>query len=570
MNSPIAAPLFARLGQAGALIGEGKAREAANLLRPLVADHPGAAPARLLFGLALRDLGQSAAAEAQLRAALRLDPASGPAAVNLSELLLGLGRAEEALAATTALAALESADLFVLSAHGAALKALGRLAEAIGAYERAVRAAPHSAVAEHNLAGALGDAEFFAQSETATRRAFAKGLDAPETWLVHARAMVGQSRYDEAESAYREALRRRPDHVEALGELAQVIWMRSEDAGLASAPLDKAISGNPGLQALALKRAELLEYAGDAAAAYASLADVVSRPDAEPMIHIEAARLSMRDNPSRALDHARRAVALIPDDRIAQATLCEAHLASGEAGAATAVALDLRRTAPLDQHAIGLLAAAWRLAGDGRYEELYDYQSLVGSWRIDTPQGWPDLAAYLADLSKSLATLHVLRTHPIGQSVRHGSQTSQNLTLSTDPAIAAFFRAVDGPIRRHIAALGPGDDLVRSRIAADYRFAGAWSIRLRPGGFHANHLHPMGWLSSACYIALPSAIRHDRQGWLKFGEPGVATSPALAAEHFIEPEPGLLALFPSYMWHGTVPFAGDEPRLTIAFDVVPA
>jgi hypothetical protein len=39
----------------------------------------------------------------------------------------------------------------------------------------------------------------------------------------------------------------------------------------------------------------------------------------------------------------------------------------------------------------------------------------------------------------------------------------------------------------------------------------------------------------------------------------------------VRPEPGLLALFPAYLWHGTVPFSGDpdDTRLTIAFDVVP-
>jgi hypothetical protein len=34
----------------------------------------------------------------------------------------------------------------------------------------------------------------------------------------------------------------------------------------------------------------------------------------------------------------------------------------------------------------------------------------------------------------------------------------------------------------------------------------------------------------------------------------------------IEPKPGRLALFPSYMWHGTRPFAEGE-RMTVAFDV---
>jgi hypothetical protein len=28
-------------------------------------------------------------------------------------------------------------------------------------------------------------------------------------------------------------------------------------------------------------------------------------------------------------------------------------------------------------------------------------------------------------------------------------------------------------------------------------------------------------------------------------------------------------LFPSYLWHGTNPIRGEEPRLTIAFDCVP-
>jgi hypothetical protein len=29
-------------------------------------------------------------------------------------------------------------------------------------------------------------------------------------------------------------------------------------------------------------------------------------------------------------------------------------------------------------------------------------------------------------------------------------------------------------------------------------------------------------------------------------------------------------LFPSYMWHGTMPIYGDNPRMSIAFDIKPA
>jgi len=37
----------------------------------------------------------------------------------------------------------------------------------------------------------------------------------------------------------------------------------------------------------------------------------------------------------------------------------------------------------------------------------------------------------------------------------------------------------------------------------------------------------------------------------------------------VKPAVGKLVLFPSYFWHGTVPFASDTNRLTIAFDITP-
>jgi hypothetical protein len=120
-----------------------------------------------------------------------------------------------------------------------------------------------------------------------------------------------------------------------------------------------------------------------------------------------------------------------------------------------------------------------------------------------------------------------------------------------------------------MAALGRGDDPMRARNTGDYRIQGSWSVRLRPNGFHADHIHSNGWLSSACHIELPPAVQGEgREGWLRFGAP--PGLPSLAAEHYVQPRPGTLVLFPSYMWHGTQPFGGEASRLTLAFDVVPA
>ena len=559
-----------RLHTASVLIDENRWEEAAQALRDLTALYPNLGAARRLYGLALRGVGDAIGAETQLRHAFALDAGSGPTAVALSEQLLSRGAFDEALSVVAELAGAADADIHILTAQGFALKALSRFDEAEVAFGRAARADSHSGVAEHNLAAVYGDMERFALSEEAARRAFAKGLDSGETWLVRARALLGLGRHDEAEAAFREVLRRRPDHVDAHAELAQLIWMRTEDWRAAIRTLDAAIADYPGLQALALKKAEFLQYVGQPEAAGAAIGQVAERPDAEPMIHVVAARLYSDLQPDRALRHAWEAARSLPADRVALGALCEAYLAVGDADASLEVAQRLLTLGALDQHTFGLIATAWRLKGDPRYATLYDYDSMVSASRIDTPEGWPNLESFLASLAVSLDRLHGFKTHPIGQSVRHGSQTSYSLTLSDDPVIRAFFMAIDGPIRRHMASLGGGSDPVRSRNTGAYRFNGVWSVRLQPNGYHSNHLHPRGWLSSACYIVLPSAVERDREGWLKFGEPGVPTMPRLAPEYFVKPQPGLLALFPSYMWHGTVPFGGAEPRLTIAFDIVPA
>jgi hypothetical protein len=93
---------------------------------------------------------------------------------------------------------------------------------------------------------------------------------------------------------------------------------------------------------------------------------------------------------------------------------------------------------------------------------------------------------------------------------------------------------------------------------------------LRSSGRHSNHVHPQGWISSALYIALPShsAGEPEDAGWFTLGEPHHILGIDLPIERKIEPKLGHLALFPSWMWHGTQPFTDGE-RLTVAFDVRP-
>ncbi|MDG1799917.1 MAG: putative 2OG-Fe(II) oxygenase [Luminiphilus sp.] len=43
----------------------------------------------------------------------------------------------------------------------------------------------------------------------------------------------------------------------------------------------------------------------------------------------------------------------------------------------------------------------------------------------------------------------------------------------------------------------------------------------------------------------------------------------LAPVRTIRPVVGSLVLFPSYLWHGTIPFTSDQSRISVAFDIIP-
>ena len=486
--------------------------------------------------------------------------------------LVGQGWALEALALTQSLVDQPQPSHRALAEHAALLKMLKRCEEALPFDEQAIARFGQSGVAWHNYAATLGDLGRGAASKAACEKAFALGLDAAETWGVLARAELAVGDHDAAETAYRESLRRAPATVTVAAEFANVVWMRRGDVAEAERIIDACFAAGGAAPPLLLTKAKLIEAAGEQnraadllAAAAKALPEEMALILAASQAALEAGRLPEAER------LVRQAEGVNPDARSLYNQWAIIHLAAGRPREALAKARAGLESHPEDQSLWGWAATAARAAGDPLYAELYDYDAMVGAYDIVAPEGWTSVEDFLADLSKSLKELHLYQQHPSNQSLLHGSQTMHLLTGSEDPVIQAFFRAVDAPIRAHMAKLGQGSGPLRGRNTGDYHIDGAWSVRLRPGGFHKDHFHPLGWLSSAFYVETPDAAleSEDRQGWIRFGQPPYATQPPMAAEHFVKPKPGRLVLFPSYMWHGTVPFTTDEARMTIAFDAVP-
>jgi hypothetical protein len=351
-----------------------------------------------------------------------------------------------------------------------------------------------------------------------------------------------------------------------------VIWLRTGDLTQATAELDRTLQRFAADESLWATKAAILQGGGDARGAYACLAPLAARPQAPPALLLRAGLAALEFDPATALALAERALSVVPANAAARTLRTAAWIGVGEARAALADCEALLANAPDDQYLIALQTTAWRLLGDERYPQLCDYRDLVVPRPLEPPAPWQNLAAFLADLRTSLNRLHDPRGHALlFQSLRNGTETTQDLSRSTDPVIQALFRAFAEPIRHYLDHVGTGNDPLRRRNNGRWRFNGSWSVRLHSSGFHTNHTHPRGWISSACYIELPDCMADAQgdQGVLTFGEPGIATTPQLAAEYSVRPQVGMLVLFPSYFWHGTVPFRSNQARLTVAFDAVP-
>lgn len=210
-------------------------------------------------------------------------------------------------------------------------------------------------------------------------------------------------------------------------------------------------------------------------------------------------------------------------------------------------------------------ATAWRMVGDPRFQWLAEHPSLVQV--TDISASLPPLD----QLAGYLRGLHHGRGEYLDQSVRGGTQTDGPLFSRIDPLIRQVRAAVVAAVEAYVGNLPPIDarhPLLRHRRDRPVRFSGSWSVRLRSGGKHSNHVHPQGWISSALYISLPERTSADQAeaGWFTIGEPDERLGLAIGPTQTIEPATGHLVLFPSYLWHGTIPFTEGE-RLTIAFDV---
>jgi tetratricopeptide (TPR) repeat protein len=575
------APFFSRqvpaspdlLNIAGTLrMTQGRLGEAADLFNLAVEAVPREPTFTFNLGLTLSRLGRNEEAETALRATLKAKPDLVPALFELGALLHRTGRLDEAEKSFRRVLRLSAENAHACLALAAILVDAGRPDEAEVAARRGLDNAVERRLKAQlylQLAQALRRQRKDAEALTALDDAEAADAALPGLARHRAEALQNLNRFDETLAIFEKEIARTPadaalhmDYNALLYQLGRTAdFLRSYDRAPQSRELllgkafflarekhfaeartiyESLQARDPDDRLAAIGAAQVMTGMGRHGEALVLFESVLARHGGDAKLFSLAAE-----------------PALLGNDPQKAAWLCEQGLAK----------------TPDSGSCVAMLSIASRMMEDGRDETLNRYDSLVRSFDLDPPDGFSDMADFNAELNASLDRLHPKSREFIDQSLRGGTQTPGHLFPAGLPLVTKLKQRIDEAVARYIAELD--EDTAHpfvSRRGRDFRYAGSWSSRLHDSGFHVNHYHPDGWISSCYYVSVPDAVKDKTaiQGWIKFGEPAFDVALKQPIRRAIQPAQGRLVLFPSYTWHGTVPFHDRAARTTIAFDVVPA
>ncbi len=550
---------------------QGLAEEAIQLLRASLKAQPD--QPHVLNNLA-NLLGQDEQIEAVslYRKAIAFNPQYTDAIANLAGVLLLQQKSEEARAQFQAALEINPNHLQSLLGLAALQIQAAALPDAKVTVLKAIEQSSHNQRAFSLLGDILAAQEAWDQAVDAYGQALKLGKPTDGLWTAYGAALRYALRDQEAFEAFSSALALNPANVLAHRNLNALLWNyghtdRYLDSYRTMLPLV------PDSSDVRIAFIEDLLRHGEVAEAKALVTQLDEvAPFHRQLSFVRGRIASASGDLTEAGALFRRAIQDDPDNSEPRIWCIDNQLRVSNFLAAAELAEESLALFPDNQEILARLVTANRLGNLGDTQGLWNLDQFVQTIDLVPPNG-RSVANFNGELAEYLRTLHVTTTSPVDQTLRGGTQTFGNL-LGVDKSdiiqmLATMFRST---IECYIEQL-PFDSNhpVSRRKQSDFEFAGSWSARLGANGFHTNHIHPKGWISSAYYVALPPETQDQQKkaGWFRLGQTNMHLGEDDIALKLIEPRVGRLILFPSYYWHGTTPFHDEAERLTVAFDVVP-
>lgn len=582
--------------------------QADALLSQIVASHPDIPQALMLMGVVRIEQARHEEAESLLTRTLSISPGQPNVLFYLGNAHRGRNNLEGAIAAYRA--SLQQRPDFAEAqlALASALQAASRSSEAERLYRDFLQKVPDHAPALVGLGAALSALGKPADAELTLMRALQPDID--EKLRVDVEFNLGlaklwQRRFTEALAHFEQVVMLAPGYMDA-DRYRAITLEHLKRPDRAIAVYDRVLAREPLDIKSHLLLNELLHREGrDAEMLRSYDRAALARPTSPVPLTVKGDQLMLLNRAAEAHACYRRAIALSPEHAAAHIGLGRALTEMGEHAPAiatfeeaaerfpndpdihTAFAFSLLRQADRktalrqaeqavainghSQPALAVLDLCYRVNGDPRGEILSDFDNLVQVFDLDPPEGYSSMEDFNRDFAEHLGGFHQGALEFFSQTLRGGTRMAEEIFQYHHPLRDRLKHRMAETVSRYIAAMKDAPDHpFLGRRKAGFDFSGSWSSRMGNGGYHANHIHS-GWISSVYYVEVPGVAQDAsaKPGWLKLGEPSADIGLRNAVRRRIQPKPGRLVLFPSYMWHGTLPFEDSQPRTTVAFDVVP-
>ena len=482
-----------------------------------------------VLGVALEGQGKFEEAASTYRQALQLEPRVAEIHFNLGVVLGRLGQDEAAIASYRQAISLKP-DLTVAYFNlGTCLQEQGRLEEAIANFRKAIAQQPGFYEAYGNLGTVLKKQGKLEEAIACFHKAIAIHAD-PLGHFNLATALRDEGKHEEASQEYLKALALNPNYPDAHNNLGEIFRDRGN--------MDDAIKCYQNALSIDPDHPNANYNMGE----FHSLAKRFE----EAIPYFE--RSKFEDYQERAMECMYR---------IGRYDAFREKLKDMVASGKKSIMLATLST----HHAINF----------GTQDE-YNFcpDPMRFAWHTNIPELAEPGSQLLQEVLETIDRTPI--TARMQSRLYSGMQSAGNLLKRPEPAfqkLAALVRQKIMEYREHYA--NEDCELIRS-FPQEIDFSSSWYLKMRKGGNLSSHIHEEGWISGCVYLKLPKQKVHETDAGFEYGTDG-DEYPRMHdnfPSHIVVQEVGDIVLFPSSLFHRTIPFSSDEERVCVAFDLKPA
>jgi uncharacterized protein (TIGR02466 family) len=508
-------------------LNQGQLAQAEALAKKLLKSFPGSFAIYNLYGNALAGQNKFKDAITSFKKALEIDPSVAELYFNVGILYTNLNRLDDAIANYKKAVSLKPSLTDVHYNLGAALQSQGQYQQAATSYKNAIQLEPGFFEAIVNLGVVLQEQGLMSEAIETYKRALTIQQDA-QVYFNLGTALKNEGKLEAAIESYNQALALNPNYAEVHSNIGEVL--RDQGRYDESVTFYKqALSIEPTLPGANYSLAVYLYDSGDLEGA---------------IKHFQQSQFA--DWQERSL------YCLYKTERFDE-------FKQG---------LDALKASNHTSPFLATLAGHYadNFGTDNDYNFCKNPLDFVFHTEIKELKG---------DSKLREALLNEIHSADVSEKMQgrlyNGVQSAGNLFKRPEPVFRQLAVLVEDAIERYRQTFaGEQCEFVKS-FPKQTEFASSWYVKMKQGGHLTSHIHEEGWVSGALYLSLPTDKKDEHEGSIELSTHG--DDYPKKHDNFpsktIAPTIGDIVMFPSSVFHRTIPFSSNEERICIAFDLKP-